>query len=118
MTFQAFLSVSAAQNPPKPCILKSKKKTHFTKKGKELDVYLHFVCICYRRNGSISRNIYMIYSVMQSDRNSSKNDIFHEPTAYKPNVKKTYEQKINFARHKYGRVGLFKIRIKSLVQKL
>ena len=28
------------------------------------------------------------------------------------------EQKLNYARHDYGRVGVFRIKIRSLVQKL
>ena len=59
-----------------------------------------------------------IYSVMQSDRNSSKTVIFHEPITYEPKVLKNFEVIITFARHDYGRVGVFRINMKSLVQKL
>ena len=59
-----------------------------------------------------------IYSVMQSDRNSLKTDPFNEPTAYETNVQATYEQTITFARHEYGQVGAFKIKMKLLVQQL
>ena len=48
----------------------------------------------------------MYYSVMQSDRNSLKTDIFHEPTIYELHVYTSSEQKINVARHEYGRVGV------------
>ena len=51
-----------------------------------------------------------VYSVMQSDQNSSKTDTFHEPTTYEPHVYNTNsEQIITFARHEYGRVGVFRI---------
>ena len=30
--------------------------------------------------------IYIFYSVKQSDRNSSKTDLFHEPTTYEQHV--------------------------------
>ena len=60
-----------------------------------------------------------LYSVMQSDQNSSKTDTFHEPTTYEPHVYNTNsEQIITFARHEYGRVGVFRIKMRSLVQKL
>ena len=58
------------------------------------------------------------YSVMQSDLNSSKTDTFQEPTAYEPYVYQRSKQMITFARHEYGRVGVFIIRIRSLVQKI
>ena len=41
----------------------------------------------------------------QSDRNSSKTDLFNKPTAYEQHVYTSSEQKITFARHEYGRVG-------------
>ena len=54
----------------------------------------------------------------QSDRDSSKTDIFHKPTTYEKHVHTSYEQKIKLARHEYGRVGVFRIKMRSLVQKL
>ena len=57
-----------------------------------------------------------MYSVKQSDRNSSKMDNFHKPTTYKPHVETSSKQKITFARHEYGQVRVFRIRIRSLVQ--
>ena len=58
------------------------------------------------------------YSVKQSDRNSSKTDLFHKPTTYEQHVQTSSEQKITFAGHEYGRVEVFKIKMKSFVQKL
>ena len=58
------------------------------------------------------------YSVKQSDRNSSKTYLFHKPTNFDQRVKTRSEQKITFARHEYGQVGVFRIKMKSLVQKL
>ena len=58
------------------------------------------------------------YTVMQSDRNSSKAETFHNPTTYEPHIAKHSDQIITFARHEYGRVEVFRIRIRSLVQKL
>ena len=55
---------------------------------------------------------------MQSDRNSSKTVSFHKPTTYEPHVLTNSEQKLNFARHDYGRVEVFRVNIRSLVQKL
>ena len=46
---------------------------------------------------------------MQSDRNSTKTDTFHGPTTYEPLVYTGFEQIMNFARHDYGRVGVFRI---------
>ena len=40
-----------------------------------------------------------------------------EPTAYEPHNKIGFEEKINFAGHEQGRVGVFKIKMISLVQK-
>ena len=54
---------------------------------------------------------FIIYSVKQSDRNSSETDTFHEPTAYEPNVQRSSEEIKTFARHEYGRVGVFKIEV-------
>ena len=48
---------------------------------------------------------------MQSDRSSSKTDNFHEPTTYEPRVLTSSDIKITFARHEYGRVGVFTIKI-------
>ena len=53
---------------------------------------------------------------MQSDRNSLKTDTFHEPTTYEPYVYTSSEQMISCARHEYGLVGVFRIRMRSLVQ--
>ena len=55
---------------------------------------------------------------MQLDRNSSKTDTFHKPKTYERHVQTKNEQKTTFARHEYGRVGVFRIKIRSLVQKL
>ena len=53
------------------------------------------------------------------DRNSSKRDTFHKPTTYEPNnVKTNSEQKMTFAGHEYGRVEVFRIKNRLLVQKL
>ena len=52
-----------------------------------------------------------VYSVIQSDRNSSKTNTFHRPTTYEPHVKTFSKGKITYARHEYGRVGLFKIKM-------
>ena len=56
------------------------------------------------------------YSVMHSDRNSSKMDIFHGPTTYEPRVQTSSEQITTFVRHEYGRVGVFRNKIRSLVR--
>ena len=58
------------------------------------------------------------YTVMQSDRNSSKTDTFHKPTTYELHAYTSSDKMITFARNKYGRVGVFRIKIRSLVQKL
>ena len=55
---------------------------------------------------------------MQSDRNSPKTNTFHEPTTYEPRVKDESEQIITFARQEYGRVEVFRIKMRSLVQEL
>ena len=55
---------------------------------------------------------------MQSDRNSSKTDTFQQPITYKRHVQTNNEQKTTFARHEYGRVGVFRIKISSLLPKL
>ena len=62
-------------------------------------------------------NLY-VQCVQQSDRNSSKTDRFHKPTTYEQQVLTSSEQKITFARHEYGQVGVFRIKKTSLVQKL
>ena len=66
--------------------------------------------ICHRRRP--------IHTVMQSDRNSSKTNTFHEPITYEPHVKDESEQIVTFARQEYGRVEVFRIKMRSLVQKL
>ena len=55
----------------------------------------------------------MVYSVKQSDRDSSKTDIFHKPTTYREYVWTRSEQKKTFARHENGRVGVFRIKMRS-----
>ena len=45
-------------------------------------------------------------------------DTFNEPTAYEQHDYTNSEQIINFARHEYEGVGLFRIKVRSLVQKL
>ena len=47
-----------------------------------------------------------------------KMDTFHEPTTCEPNVLTSFEQVITFARDEHGRIGVFRIKIRSLVQKL
>ena len=59
-----------------------------------------------------------MYTVMQSDRNSSKTDTFHKPITYKRHAQTNNEQKTTFARHEYGRVGVFGIKISSSLPKL
>ena len=56
--------------------------------------------------------------MIKSDRNSEKNDIFHEPITYEPHVKTSSEQEVTFARHKYGQVGVFRIKMRLLVQRV
>ena len=68
------------------------------------------VCILFRLR-------YIRYTVMQSDRNSSKTDTFHNPITYKRHVQTNIEQKTRFARHEYGRVGVFRIKISPLLLK-
>ena len=60
----------------------------------------------------------ILYTVMQSDRNSLKTNTFHKPTTYKRHVQTNNEQKTTFARNKFGRVGVFRIKIRSLLLKL
>ena len=55
---------------------------------------------------------------MQSDRNSSKTDTFHESTTNKTHVQISSERIITFVRHEYGRVEVLRIKMSSLVQKL
>ena len=55
---------------------------------------------------------------MQSDQNSSKTDTFHKPVTYKRHGQTNNEQKTRFARHEFGRVGVFRIKISSLLPKL
>ena len=54
----------------------------------------------------------LLYTVMQSDRNSSKTDTFHKPTTYEPQVWTSSERIIFFARYEYGQVGVFKIKMR------
>ena len=49
---------------------------------------------------------------------SEQFDTFHEPITYEPRVLTSFEQIITFARHEYGRVEVFRIKMRSLVQKL
>ena len=56
-------------------------------------------------------------SVMQSDQNSSKADTFHEPTTYEPHVQTSSEKIIEISLNEYGRVTVFTIEKRSLVQK-
>ena len=56
---------------------------------------------------------------MQSDRISSKTDSFYLPTPYEPSRlyrTKRFHQIITFARHVYGRVEVFRIKKRLLVQ--
>ena len=62
-------------------------------------------------------NFVNIYSVKQSDRNSSKTDLFHKPATYEP-VQTSSKQNITYTSNEYGRVKVFRIKIKSLVLKL
>ena len=55
---------------------------------------------------------------MQSDRNSLKTDNFHKPTTYEPHVQTSFEEKKAFPIHEYGRLGDFRIKMRSLIQKL
>ena len=55
---------------------------------------------------------------MQSDRNSSKTGHFHKPTTYELHVYTSSEQIATFARHEYGRVGVFRIKTRLLGKKL
>ena len=57
--------------------------------------------------------MYNLYSVMQSDRNSSE----HKPTTYEIHVKTSSERIISFARYDYRRAGVFRIKLRPLVQK-
>ena len=59
-----------------------------------------------------------LYSVKHSDRNRSKTDFFLKPTTCTQHVWPRYEQKITFARHDYGRIGVFRIQMRSFVQEL
>ena len=52
---------------------------------------------------------------MQSYQNSPKTDTFHEPTAYEPHVKTSFEKIIIYARHEHG---VFNIKMISFTQKL
>ena len=55
----------------------------------------------------------------QSDRNSLKADLLQEPTTYEQHPETSSEKKnITFARHECRRIGVFRIKMKSLGQKL
>ena len=45
---------------------------------------------------------------MQLDRNSSKPDTFNEPSTYETHALTSSEEIKPFARHEYGRVGVFR----------
>ena len=47
-----------------------------------------------------------------------ENGPFHEPTTYEPHIQTSSKQILTFAGHEYGRVEVFKIKKRSLVQKL
>ena len=44
-----------------------------------------------------------------------ENGIFFKPTTYEPHVYTSSEQTITFARHEYEQVGVFRIKMRSLV---
>ena len=58
------------------------------------------------QNSEQTINTRPTYSVKQSDRNSSKTDLFHKPTTYEQHVKTNSKQIITVARHEYGQVEL------------
>ena len=60
----------------------------------------------------------LTYTVMQSDRNSQKTDTFHKPITIERHVQTNNEKKTTFARHESGPVGVFGIKIRSLLPKL
>ena len=64
--------------------------------------------------------LYMGYTIQCDVMRSVQfeNGQFSWPTNYEPNVRTRSEQKINFATHENGRVGVFRIEIGSLDQKL
>ena len=49
---------------------------------------------------------------MQSDRNSSKTDTFHEPITYESQVKTSSKLIKTFGRHENEQVGVFRIKIR------
>ena len=49
---------------------------------------------------------------------SSKTDTFHKPTSYEPHVQISFKQIITYARHECGRAGVFRLEMRSLVQKV
>ena len=59
-----------------------------------------------------------LYSMKQSDQDSLKTDTFHKPTTYEPYVCTSFEETIPFFTHEYGRVGVFRITMRSLDQKV
>ena len=60
-----------------------------------------------------------IFSVMQSYRDSSRMKTLKKLATYEAQVKisLSFEQQITFARHKYGRVEAFRIKMGYLVHK-
>ena len=50
--------------------------------------------------------------MLQSDWNSAKTETFHEPITYKPHDYTSSKQMITYAWHDYGRVGVFRIKMK------
>ena len=59
--------------------------------------------------------LYIRYSVMQSVRNSSKTDTVRKPSTYEAYGLTSFEQIITFAIHDYGREGVFRVKMRSLV---
>ena len=52
---------------------------------------------------------------VRSDRKSSEMDYFQKPTTYEQHVyTRSEKKKITFARHEYGREGVYRIKMKSL----
>ena len=49
---------------------------------------------------------------------SSKTDTFLEPKTYKPHALTSSEHIITFDKHEYGPVGIFRIKERTLIQKL
>ena len=55
---------------------------------------------------------------MQSDRNILKTGTFHEPTTLEPHNLACSEHIITFAKQENGRIGVFRMKMRALVQKL